>query len=65
MGLFKFIAYFVIAMIILLMCIVLGYNAPWYFAWLLGTVMIILIAVSAAVLFEGQEEEQIQREETR
>jgi predicted outer membrane lipoprotein len=33
------------------------------FAWVLGTGMIILIAVSGAVLLEGQEEEQMQREE--
>jgi cyd operon protein YbgT len=64
MSLFKFIVYFVIAMVILLLCIVLGNEAPWYFAWILGTVMIILIAVSAAVLFEGQEEEQGQERET-
>jgi cyd operon protein YbgT len=63
MGLMKFIAYFVIASIILLLCIILGDYAPWYFAWVLGTVMIILIAVSGAVLYEGQAEEQRRIEE--
>lgn len=65
MGLMKFLAYFVIALLILFFCIVLGDNAPWYFAWVLGTAMIMLIAVSGAVLLEGQEEEQRQREEPR
>ena len=63
MGLLKFVVYFVIASVILLLCIILGDRAPWYFAWVLGTGMIILIAVSGAVLLEGQEEEQRQREE--
>jgi cyd operon protein YbgT len=63
MGLLKFLVYFAIALVILLLCIILGDRAPWYFAWVLGTGMIILIAVSGAVLLEGQEEEQMQREE--
>ena len=58
MGLLKFLVYFVIALVILFVSIILGDLAPWYFAWILGTVMIILIAVSSAVLFEGQEEKQ-------
>ena len=63
MGLLKFVVYFVIVSVILFLCIILGDRAPWYFAWVLGTGMIILIAVSGAVLLEGQEEEQRQREE--
>ena len=62
MGLLKFLVYFVIAAVILLLSILLGDMAPWYFAWILGTVMIILIAVSGAVLFEGQVEAQRQKE---
>jgi len=63
MGWLKFLAYFAIALVILFLCIILGDSAPWYFAWILGTGMIILIAVSSAVLLEGQEEEQRKREE--
>ena len=62
MGLLKFFVYFVIALVILFVSIILGDLAPWYFAWILGTVMIILIAVSSAVLFESQQEERRQRE---
>lgn len=58
MGVLKFAVYLAVALVILLLSIVLGDKAPWYFAWLLGTVMIILIAVSGAVLMEGQEEEK-------
>ncbi|MDD2877009.1 MAG: hypothetical protein PHT60_05385 [Acidiphilium sp.] len=39
----------------LLLAVVAGDYAPWYFAWLVGTTMIILISVSGAVLLETQE----------
>ena len=39
----------------LLLAVVAGDYAPWYFAWLVGTTMIVLIAASGAVLFETQE----------
>ncbi|HTI02031.1 MAG TPA: hypothetical protein VL752_13875 [Acidisoma sp.] len=39
----------------LLFAVVAGDYAPWYFAWLVGTVMIVLIAAAGAVLFETQE----------
>ena len=62
MGLLKFFIYFLIALALLFFCIILGDRAPWYFAWVLGTAMILLIAISGAVLFEGQEEEKRQKE---
>ena len=37
---------------------VLGDNGPWYFAWLVGTVMIVLISAAGAVMLDTQEEEQ-------
>lgn len=39
----------------LLLAVVAGDYAPWYFAWLVGSTMIVLIAASGAVLFEAQE----------
>lgn len=39
----------------LFIAVVCGGYAPWYFAWLVGTTMIVLISVSGAVLFETQE----------
>ena len=57
MGVLKFFMYFGIAMGLLLLSIILGEKGPWYFAWILGTVMIILISVSGAVLLESQDAE--------
>ncbi|MHB1302576.1 MAG: hypothetical protein ACYCZB_03755 [Acidiphilium sp.] len=39
----------------LLLAVIAGDYAPWYFAWLVGTTMIVLIAASGAVLYETQE----------
>ncbi len=47
----------------LLLAVVAGDYGPWYFAWLVGTTMIVLIAVSGAVLFETQEAARDRRRE--
>jgi cyd operon protein YbgT len=49
---------FALAMVLALaefIAVLCGGYAPWYFAWLVGTTMIVLISVSGAVLFEAQE----------
>ena len=49
---------FALAMVLalaLFLAVLCGGYAPWYFAWLVGTTMIVLISVSGAVLFETQE----------
>lgn len=54
--LIKFVALAGILVVALLLAVVAGDEGPWYFAWLVGTVMIVLIAASGAVLFEAQQE---------
>ena len=65
MSIVRFVTYFVISMLVLFLSIVLGEQAPWYFAWVLGTTMAILIAVCGAVLLEGQEGEEQEDAATR
>jgi hypothetical protein len=36
------------------LAVVAGDYGPWYFAWLVGTTMIVLIAAAGAVLFDTQ-----------
>jgi len=36
---------------------ILGYWAPWYFAWVVGTAMIILIAAASGYLYDRQARE--------
>ena len=38
------------------LAVVAGDYGPWYFAWLVGTTMIVLIAAAGAVLYDTQEE---------
>jgi cyd operon protein YbgT len=52
----KFLALAAILVFCIMLAVLTGDYAPWYFAWLVGTMMIILIAVAGAVLFETQEE---------
>ena len=43
-----------VLIVTLLIAVFVGDQGPWYFAWLIGTVMIILISVAGAVLFDAQ-----------
>ncbi len=40
----------------ILFAIILGDYGPWYLSWLLGTGFMVLVAASAGVLFEAQED---------
>jgi cyd operon protein YbgT len=65
MSFWTFLLYLAIAFGLLLMSILLGDRGPWYFAWILGTVMAIVIAVAGGVLFEAQEEREQQEKSSR
>lgn len=53
-----FLLFFVLALIIIFLTIVLGDSAPWYFAWLIGTGLLILTAAAAGFLYDTQEESE-------
>jgi hypothetical protein len=50
----KFIGLGAVLALALLLAVVAGDYGPWYFAWLVGTTMIILIAAAGGVLLETQ-----------
>ncbi|WP_407275843.1 hypothetical protein [Halothiobacillus sp. DCM-1] len=54
-----FAIFFLLAMILIALAIVLGDAAPWYFAWIIGTGFLILTSAAAGVLFDKQEEESL------
>lgn len=54
----RFLVYMFIGILVIFLAAVLGDNGPWYFAWLVGTVMIVLISAAGAVLLDTQEEER-------
>jgi len=53
MGILQFIFYFILALVALFLAIVLGESGAWYFAWVLGTAMIVLIAVAGTTILEA------------
>ncbi|WP_423822653.1 hypothetical protein V5738_01620 [Salinisphaera sp. SPP-AMP-43] len=54
----QFVFWFVVALIALFLAIVLGERGAWYLAWVLGTVMIILIAVAGTVMLDVRYEDE-------
>lgn len=50
----KFATLAAILALALLIAVVAGDDGPWYFAWLVGATMIILIAAAGAVLLDTQ-----------
>jgi predicted outer membrane lipoprotein len=54
-NVFKIIGLAVVLALGISLAVVAGDYGPWYFAWLVGTVMIVLISVAGAVLYDTQE----------
>lgn len=52
----NFIIAMAVAVLAVLLGIILGDYGPWYLSWFLGTGFMVLVAVSAGVLFEAQED---------
>ena len=52
--LLRYIGWFVLAILALAGAAILSYWAPWYFAWVVGTAMIVLIAAFSGYLYDRQ-----------
>ena len=52
--LLRYVGWFLLAFLALAGAAILSYWAPWYFAWVVGTAMIVLIAVLAGYLYDRQ-----------
>ena len=59
--LMQFVVYMVIALIAIVLGVSLGDYAPWYFAWLVGTVMLVLVAAAGGAWMDAQDEEAANR----
>ncbi len=51
-----FVLFMVIAAAVIILAAILGDVGAWYFAWLIGTTMIVLISAAGAALLDAQEE---------
>ncbi len=52
----QFVMLMVIGGLAILLAIILGDRGAWYFAWLLGTVVIVLVAAAAGLMLDTQDE---------
>ncbi len=52
----RYIIAMTLAALAILLAIILGDYGPWYLSWFLGTGFMVLVAASAGVLFEAQED---------
>jgi len=50
-----FVLYMFMAVVVILLAIMLGNAGAWYFAWLVGTAMIVLIGAVGGVLLDTQD----------
>lgn len=57
-NLLTFIGLAMIMVLSLFLAVITGDYGPWYFAWLVGTTMVVLIAAAGAIMFDSQDEEQ-------
>ncbi len=55
--LIQFIVYLLIALLAIVLGVILGDYAPWYFAWLVGTVMLVLVSAAGGAWLDTQDEE--------
>ncbi|MBW4053081.1 MAG: hypothetical protein HIU85_16795 [Proteobacteria bacterium] len=54
-----FILFMVVAAVVIVLAAILGNVGAWYFAWLVGTTMIVLISAASAALLDAQEEQAL------
>lgn len=51
----QFVLFMIIAAIVILIAVILGDTGAWYFAWLIGTAMIVLVAAAGGILLDAQD----------
>lgn len=54
-----FLLFMFLAAVVILLAAMLGDLGAWYFAWLIGTAMIVLVAAAGAALLDTQEEHDV------
>lgn len=60
-----FALFMLIAILVILLAIVLGDSGAWYFAWLVGTGMIVLITAAGGAMLDTQDEHATLEAEAR
>ncbi|MHC1479283.1 hypothetical protein ACYJW8_03450 [Frateuria aurantia] len=50
----KFVVMMGIALLAIVLAVILGETGAWYFAWLLGTVVIVLVSAAGGAMLDAQ-----------
>jgi 1,4-dihydroxy-2-naphthoate octaprenyltransferase len=53
-----FVLFLIVAAVSIVVGVILGDYASWYFAWIIGTGFIVLVSAGAGAMFDAQEEEK-------
>lgn len=59
-----FLLFMVVATAVIILAAILGDVGAWYFAWLVGTTMIVLVSAAGAALLDAQEEHALETSAT-
>ena len=51
-----FVLFMLIAIVVIVLAVVLGESGAWYFAWLVGTGMIVLVTATGGAMLDAQDE---------
>lgn len=57
----RYLVYTILALVLIFVTVIIGDYGPWYFAWIVGTVMIVLISAAGGALLDTQ----LEAEQTR
>jgi predicted outer membrane lipoprotein len=54
----RILVYSLIALLLIFLTVILGEFGPWYFAWIIGTVMLVLISAAGGAMLDTQIEHE-------
>lgn len=59
----RYLVFTVLALLLIFVTVIIGDYGPWYFAWIVGTVMIVLVSAAGGALLDTQIEARQARDE--
>lgn len=59
-----FVLFLLIAIVITVLAAILGDEGAWYFAWLIGTTMIVLVSAAGGAMMDANEEHLAEQQST-
>ena len=54
----RYLIFTLLALLLIFLTVIIGDYGPWYFAWIVGTVMIVLVSAAGGALLDTQIEAQ-------